>query len=871
MEFSEPLSTISSTVFYVFPALSITTLSSVPLPDIYSISRSYDSYVYASSPTTNSIQKVSVITGTSTVLYAGSLSEPRGLEIDSSGNLYIADTGNNRIQKVNVDTGTITTLDTGPLNAPYGVEVDSYGNVYIADTGNNRIQRFSVPAAFAAFAAEPIVSPFSAPVDNVTTISTAAPLNSPNSVAADSAGNVYVADTGNDRIQKVNVNTGVATILAAGPLSNPNDIAVDSYGNVYISDSGNNRIQRVDSSGTTTTIAGAGANGNAINEQLGVTHLAVDETGNIYIADIDNSTIQKLYIPPLAPPPPPPPTPPGPVLNAYQIYTLTPILNDIKYLEGYGHVIGVSDNPAFVSNLQQFKDIAGFDYVSGYTLPSYPIIPNAQRILLHPIVESLKQLTNSDAQPLTSESFISYLNQFRNIIGFDYFTGFDIPLINPRSDPIGGPILVDTTIGNVISPPYELHLFMTNNEPIQAYNNPTISVLPTLLDLSNTSTTIAETTPIIKTLKLLPGNVIPFDIKIKDNFLFVLGTTNPNYQGGSFVYGPEPADSVYKINIVNGNVETFPLNLSPNSTTNAFAVDSSYNIYVALEERIPLNGTSKYTIGKLVNGTFVNVAGTPVPISLVYPSPTGTPPREYNVYNGDNIPATTAQISFSNRPVLQVHNNNLVFIDYRSKRIRKVDLSTNIISTIVGPTRYDIDSFAIDSQGNIWFYTRNDHLDEESRNLSNICKYSSSTQQVTVFGTVRNTYDIVVDLNNLKLFNSINMMFDSNDNLYIAVRSSQLVYKVNTQTRKWTIIAGNPNKRTKYGRIPVAGYNGDDGNPTVAQIANPIKLAMDSYGSLYIVCGGVGSVAFDTEGGVDGSRVLSVRGLIRKVYNIGPS
>jgi sugar lactone lactonase YvrE len=225
------------------------------------------------------------------------LYSPLGVAVDSAGNLYIADFSNSRIRKVS--NGVITTVagngtggysgDNGPatgaqLYNPKGVAVDSAGNLYIADAGNNRIRRVSNGV-----------------------ITTTALLYSPQGVAVDSAGNLYVA--GNQSIGKVS--KGVITAVAGGgsaigdngpavsaQLYSPFGVAVDSAGNLYITDAYNQRIRRV-SNGVITTVAGngtlgfSGDNGPATNAQLSYpADVAVDAAGNLYIAD--NNRVRKV-------------------------------------------------------------------------------------------------------------------------------------------------------------------------------------------------------------------------------------------------------------------------------------------------------------------------------------------------------------------------------------------------------------------------------------------------------------------------------------------------------------------------------------------------------------------------------------------------
>ena len=249
------------------------------------------------------------------------LNYPEGVAADAAGNLYIADQNNNRIRKVS-STGTITTIagngsagfsgDNGPatsaqLNSPSGVALDSFGNLYIADQNNNRIRMVSPAGAITTVAGNG--SPgYSA--DNVP--ATSSELNYPTGVAADSSGNLYIADTLNNRIREVSGGT-ITTVAGNGTynhtgdggpatsaeLYNPQGVALDSNGTLYIADTDNNCIRAV-SRGTITTVAGttqnfSGDGGPATSAKLddpgGV---ATDPAGNVYIADSANNRVRKF-------------------------------------------------------------------------------------------------------------------------------------------------------------------------------------------------------------------------------------------------------------------------------------------------------------------------------------------------------------------------------------------------------------------------------------------------------------------------------------------------------------------------------------------------------------------------------------------------
>src|ERR1700691_145596 len=207
------------------------------------------------------------------------LTNPSGIAVDKSGNLYIADTGNNRIRMVAASSGIISTIagssttgltgDGGPaVNAtftlPGGLAIDASGNLYIADQNNWVIRRISGGIiTTVAGTGKPGYSG-----DNGQ--ATKAMLGGPQGVAVDASGNLYIADTGNQRIRYVNVSGAITTIAGTGvngfsgdggaataaTFSTPVEVAVDASGNVYVADLYNNRIRRFVPGGAIATFAG---------------------------------------------------------------------------------------------------------------------------------------------------------------------------------------------------------------------------------------------------------------------------------------------------------------------------------------------------------------------------------------------------------------------------------------------------------------------------------------------------------------------------------------------------------------------------------------------------------------------------------------
>ncbi|MBI4875958.1 MAG: hypothetical protein HY822_15080 [Acidobacteria bacterium] len=275
---------------------------------------------------------ISTIAGDGTFGYSGdggaaakaTLANTGGLALDSSGNLFLADSASNVVRKIatggNISTVAGTTAagffgDGGEagkayLNGPVGVTADPAGNLYIADTRNHRIRKMSSGGTITTVAGNGFVGR-----TGDGDAATGARLNAPQGVAVDAAGNLYIADTSNFVIRKVTPDGIIRTVAGTGTpgfsgdggpatqatLNYPRSVVVNGAGNLFIADSHNARVRLVTAQGIITTVAGTGGFGDggdggpATSAQLRFpSAVALGSGGSIYISDTENGRVRLL-------------------------------------------------------------------------------------------------------------------------------------------------------------------------------------------------------------------------------------------------------------------------------------------------------------------------------------------------------------------------------------------------------------------------------------------------------------------------------------------------------------------------------------------------------------------------------------------------
>ena len=877
--------------------------------------------VYIADLSNNHIRKVdaagtiSTIAGTGEEGYSGDggsatqvqLSGPHGVALDAAGNLYIGDYYNHRVRKVDAATGTISTIagtgergysgDGGPateaqLDEASGVAVDSYGNVYIADTGNHRIRKVDAATGTISTLAgtgevgdggpatsSRLVQPRSVAVDGTGhvyiadiwshsirrvdaftgTIGTIAgtgnrgysgddgpaneaQLSEPEAVAVHSAGNLYIADSANQRIRRVDATTGTISTIAGmgywdyggdgGPateahLRHPRGVAVDGDGNVYIADTYNNRIRKVDAAtGTISTIAGTGEwgysgdGGPATQAQLGTPQgLAVDGDGNLYIAD--NHRIRKVEAATgtistiagtgeqggggdggpateaqLA-------KPRGVALDGdghlyiasnHRIRRVDAFTGTISTIAGSWWGYGGDGGPATQAQLRWIPGLA-----VGGDGNVYVVDTENRRIRVLQPISGLMPRTPISTQDLS-----------------DYFAGFDAVRYQVESS--GG--IVETlrvtgsevTFAALMAGQGAITITAIGSDGTRATRTISVRVDEAVLALSYTIDTLAgnsyvlEGGPATRAWLESPRGVAVDAI-------------------GNLYIADSDNHRIRKVEAATGTISTIagtgeqgysgdggPATQAQLGYSQGVTVDGAGNLYIADSDNHRIRKVEAAT------GTISTIAGT-----------------GEQGYGGDGGPATRAQLGYP-QGVTVDGAGNLYIADSDNHRIRKVDAATGTISTIAGTgeqgyggdggpaTRAQLgypSGVAVDGAGNLYI--------SDFRN-NRIRKVDAATGTIsTIAGTGEQGYSGDGGPAIQAQFSQLHgVAVDAVGNVYIGDYWSHRVRKVEAATGTISTIAGTGEQ----------GYGGDGGPATQAQLRYPSGVTVDGAGNFYIADAG---------------------------------
>jgi sugar lactone lactonase YvrE len=787
------------------------------------------------------------------------LSWPRGVSLDAGGNLYIADTSNDRIRRVDAASGIVTTVvggtqgssgDGGPaisaeLSYPEGVTSDAAGNLYIADTLNNRIRKVDAATGIITTVAGNGTGGFGGDGG----LATNALLDVPAAVALDTSGDIYVADTGNNCIRRVDAITGIIITVAGdgnagfsgdgGPatkaeLTTPFGIAVDASGNLYIP--GDLRIREVSAAtAIITTIAGngiqgySGDGGPAVDAEFWDTEgVTVDTSGNLYIADTADGTIRRV--------------------SAATGIIITVAGDGV---DGYGGDGGPTTSAELHYPEDAALDGAGNLYIADTWNNRVRVVrPNTPEITTNTTLTAVST-TLTVGQTLTLTATVTQASGG---------TPAGTVTFNNGTVSLGSATLNGSGVATLTFTPAVGNYSVTASYGGSSTDSPSRSTPPDLVTVNG----IATTTSLSASAISLPvGQILTLTATVDaasgstptETVTFLNGTTSLGSgslnNSGVATLAITPSVGSYSIIASYGGSTTDDASSSTAVSVSVTSASNSPNIYTfAGDGVLGYNGDGELATSAELNGSVQMAMDTNGNVYLadgynhrirkVFAS-TGTiatvAGNGTSGYSGDGGPAIDAELENPNGVAIDAAGN--IYISDSFFTIRKVDAATGIISTIVGDgvqyqgpvicgsgqainvEIYSPTAIALDHAGNIYFAEGND-----------ICKVEAATGIISRFaGDVGGGSGYSGDggpATSAELNFPLAMTLDTSGNMYIADTDNQRVRRIDAVTGIITTVAGNG------GGGPDGGYSGDGGPATSAELSDPEGVALDADENLFV-------------------------------------
>jgi sugar lactone lactonase YvrE len=753
------------------------------------IADSYNSRIREVAKATGNIVTVA---GTSSFGYNGdgfaaiyaNLYHPDGVAVDASGNLFIADSYDNRIREVVKSTGNIITIagngytgfsgDGGPatsamLNDPFGVAVDSSGNVFFSDQGNNRVREVVKSTGTIITVAGTGSASYNG--DNIP--ATSAMLNQPNGVAVDGQGNVFISDWHNNRVREVVKSTGTIITFAGtgtsgftgdgGPATSarvnfPGGVAVDTFGNVFIADSSNERVREVvRATGLITTVAGSGTmgfGGDGFSPTSAAMNLpyavAVDSVGNLFIADSNNNRVRE-------------------VITAMGLGGLSPSAWTVNQ-PGFSSTVSITGGSAPFGNLSATGLPPGLTAAlqgSTITLSGTPTAVGTYTSVTLSVQDSSgNTATSTYTVTINAPPALGTLSPNTWTAQVEGYTG---------SVPVTGGTGTLTLISQANVPPGMTPVVSGSSIYLQGipstpgtYNNIQLTVADASGASASGTVSLTITAPALGSILTVAGI------------------------GGYSGY----------------NGDNKPANQAELWYPYSVAVDASGNVFIADYYNSRVREIVKAT------GNIVTVAGT------------GT-----NGDTGDGGPATSAQVYAPDGLAIDA-SGNLFIAESVTHRVREIIKATGIITTVAGngsatdsgdggpATSAGIaqpEGLAVDASGNLFI------ADASGNRVREVVKATGTI--ITVAGTGTAGFSGDNGPATAAMLNSpYGVAVDASGNLFIGDSNNNRVREVVQATGNIITFAGTG----------ASGYSGDGGPATSAKLYNPTGLAVDAYGDVLI-------------------------------------
>ena len=699
------------------------------------------------------------------------LGNPVSLQYDAAGNLYIADKSKGTVRKVTAATNIITTVagngtlgfsgDTGlataaKLNSPNEIAVDTAGNIYIADTTNNRVREVYAATGIINTIAGDGSTAFAGDGLPANGSGGAVGISGPNGVAVDQQGNIYIADSGHQRIRKVTVATGIInTIMGTGvsadtgdggpallaSVSGPRYMVIDNRGNVVLTDRTLNNVRMISAAdGNAYPIAGTqvlgygGDGGAATAATLNVPNgSVVDAVGNVYIMDTGNNVVR--------------------VVDAQtgKISTLQ------LQLSGNGSSTALSGPLAFAIGPQGQFALAD----SGNHVIRIGTLPNVFAATAVGSASAASTFTITTPVSFTLSSW-----------GLSHTAPADFTFGSLSGCTLGATFAANTSCSGLatftpVAPGVRAsQLVVADSVGDKAY-----------LPLTGIGNSAAVT--------LSPGTVANFA------GTGTAGTTGDGSTAGSATL----------------------------TRPSAVALDSGNNVYIAAADN-----TVRVVLAS--NGNIMRVAGTGVAS-----------------HTGDGGAATSATLSNPSGVAVDAAQN-IYIADTGNNVVRVVGAESGVILPMTPPGFLNApQGLATDAQSNLYIADTGNNI---VRVISQKTGYINVVAGTGTSGYSGDTGQAAA----AKLKAPAGVTVDANGNVYIADTGNNVVRKVTAATGVITTIAGTG----------TAGNTGDGGAATSATLNGPSQIAVDAAGDVYVACSGSSSV-----------RMISASGTISTVAGTGTS